>query len=150
MKLLLATDGSVGSVEAARVAARVADAFDAEITVIHAIRPDDKWAVSQAGSSDNDGDPLDFFRDSVFPAVRGILDDAGIAYEEVLLTDPAAQGISNYARDHNIDFIVVGHQGHGALKRLLAGSTARSLIDLAPCPTLVVPDGGRHMNTTDD
>lgn len=41
------------------------------------------------------------------------------------------------ARD-GFDLVVVGHRGHGGLKELLLGSTAKSVVDRAPCSVLVV------------
>jgi nucleotide-binding universal stress UspA family protein len=46
--------------------------------------------------------------------------------------------IVSSARDLAIDLIVVGHRSHGRVSGILLGSTARSVIELAPCPVLVV------------
>jgi nucleotide-binding universal stress UspA family protein len=36
------------------------------------------------------------------------------------------------------DLLVVGHRGRGVLRELLIGSTAKSVVDRAPCSVLVV------------
>jgi hypothetical protein len=38
-----------------------------------------------------------------------------------------------------VDLLVVGSRGHGALHRLLRGSTVARLVRHAACPVLVVP-----------
>lgn len=43
-------------------------------------------------------------------------------------------------RNFNIDLIVTGTKGHGALAELLMGSVTRNLISLAHVPVLVVKD----------
>lgn len=46
--------------------------------------------------------------------------------------------IVHYARDRNVDLIVMGTQGRGLLARLLLGSVVESVTQRAPCPVLVV------------
>jgi universal stress protein A len=42
------------------------------------------------------------------------------------------------AKHFNVDLIVIGSHGRGALSRLLVGSTAERVVEHAPCPVLVV------------
>jgi nucleotide-binding universal stress UspA family protein len=46
--------------------------------------------------------------------------------------------ITDIARKHSIDLIVVGSHGRTGLKRLLMGSVTESVIAHSPCPVLVV------------
>ena len=46
--------------------------------------------------------------------------------------------IIKYAREINIDLIIIGSHGHKALSQLLIGSEAENLVRKAPCPVLVV------------
>ena len=46
--------------------------------------------------------------------------------------------ITNYARDHAIDLIVMGMHGRGTVSHLLLGSVTVHVIRTAPCPVLVV------------
>lgn len=52
--------------------------------------------------------------------------------------DPAAQ-LTRFSR--TVDLLIVGTRGHGALRRLLVGSTAEVLLTSSACPVLVVPGG---------
>jgi universal stress protein A len=47
-------------------------------------------------------------------------------------------GIVRYARTHDIDLIVMGTHGRGAVQHLLLGSVAEQIVRQAPCPVLTV------------
>jgi nucleotide-binding universal stress UspA family protein len=49
-----------------------------------------------------------------------------------------ARGITGYARDHDIDLIIVGTHGRGAVTQFLMGSAAERVVRTAPCPVLAV------------
>ena len=56
-----------------------------------------------------------------------------------VLTHPsAAQAIVAYARDEQINLIVLGTHGRKAVGRLMMGSVAERVTRTAPCPVLVV------------
>ena len=46
--------------------------------------------------------------------------------------------IIRYARDNNIDLIVLGTHGRSALKHALLGSVAERVVRKAPCPVLTI------------
>lgn len=46
--------------------------------------------------------------------------------------------LMNYAKEHDIDMIVLGIRGHTLLEKLLVGSTTDRLIRLSPIPVLAV------------
>lgn len=56
----------------------------------------------------------------------------------VLTSSAPALAIIDYARDHDIDLIVMGTHGRGALAHIVMGSVAESVVRLAPCPVLTV------------
>ena len=49
------------------------------------------------------------------------------------------QEILQFAREKNIDLIVMGRQGHGALQHTLFGKVAEKVVYKAECAVLVVP-----------
>jgi nucleotide-binding universal stress UspA family protein len=57
-----------------------------------------------------------------------------------LLHGNIAQTIINYAKEQQIDLIIAGTKGHGALEELLMGSVTRNLVSLAHVPVLVVKE----------
>lgn len=46
--------------------------------------------------------------------------------------------IVNYAREHNVDMIVMGTHGRGAVSRFFLGSVTENVIQSADCPVLAV------------
>jgi nucleotide-binding universal stress UspA family protein len=49
-----------------------------------------------------------------------------------------AEAVVKYAKDHDIDLIVTGTHGRGAVKHFLMGSVAERVVRSAPCPVLTV------------
>jgi nucleotide-binding universal stress UspA family protein len=58
----------------------------------------------------------------------------------VRLGDPAT-AIDDYARENDMDLIVMSTHQPGLLERLFKGSVAERTLREAPCPVLVVPSG---------
>lgn len=54
-------------------------------------------------------------------------------------TDSAGDAICAYAKDHEIDLIVISTTGHSTLNALFTGSTVQRVILKSGCPLLVVP-----------
>jgi nucleotide-binding universal stress UspA family protein len=46
--------------------------------------------------------------------------------------------IVDYARNYDVDIIVMGTHGRGALAHLVMGSVAERVVRWAPCPVLTV------------
>lgn len=57
-------------------------------------------------------------------------------------TGKAAQEIAQVAADLEADLVVVGSRGRRGAERLLLGSTAETVVRIAPCPVLVVRPKG--------
>jgi nucleotide-binding universal stress UspA family protein len=53
-------------------------------------------------------------------------------------SDNPAEEIVKCAKAHNIDLIVLGTHGRGAMAQLLVGSVAEKVARTAPCPVLTV------------
>jgi nucleotide-binding universal stress UspA family protein len=66
-------------------------------------------------------------------------DPKPITVKKAVLTSSAtAAAIVQYARELNIDLIIVGTHGRGAVAHLLMGSVAERVVRTAPCPVLTV------------
>ncbi|MEP0548908.1 MAG: universal stress protein [Rhodothermales bacterium] len=69
-------------------------------------------------------------------------EEAPVPIETVLTRDIApAAAILRYAESHDVGLIAMGTHGRRGLSRLLLGSTAREVVQLAPCPVLTVRPG---------
>jgi nucleotide-binding universal stress UspA family protein len=56
----------------------------------------------------------------------------------VLTSNMPALAIVQYAKDANVDLVVMGTHGRGAVAHLLMGSVAERVVRTAPCPVLTV------------
>jgi len=57
---------------------------------------------------------------------------------EIIASIKIADAITHYAKDKNIDLIVVGPRGRSKLKSLVLGSVTSDVVRLATCPVLTV------------
>ncbi len=64
--------------------------------------------------------------------------EAGVTFEQVILTGSAARTIVEYAGKKSVDLIVVGHMGKTTVETLLLGSVAYKVTNQARCSVLVV------------
>ncbi len=62
----------------------------------------------------------------------------GMAIDTSVLTGPPAEALAEEARALDVDLVVVGHRGRGALRRILLGSVADRLVQICPRPVTVV------------
>ena len=65
----------------------------------------------------------------------------------VVSTRPAS-AIVTFAREHDIDLIVMGTHGRGAMLRMMLGSVAEQVVRTAPCPVMVVRDPSPRATST--
>lgn len=75
---------------------------------------------------------------------NGILDNAvsqaaeqGREIESVSVTDRPARAVVDYAKEKEIDHIVMGSHGRTGVTRVLLGSVAEKVVRRAPCPVTV-------------
>ena len=66
-------------------------------------------------------------------------------HRKLLIGDPAAQ-ILKYAKQHDIDLIVMGTHGHTGLEHLLMGSVAEYTVRHAHCPVVTIRTPGEAPN----
>jgi nucleotide-binding universal stress UspA family protein len=74
----------------------------------------------------------------VDPLVQGFADD-GLKVEGVVRHGHPAETLSDLAREHGADHLVVGRVGQSKVRSLLFGSTPGNLIQIAMVPVTVVP-----------
>jgi len=67
------------------------------------------------------------------------LQNSRIDAESLLVQGSAVEVILDEASKLNIDLIVVGSHGHGAVYHLMVGSVSEGVLHRSSCPVLVVP-----------
>jgi len=144
--ILLPTDFSDCSAEAARVARLLAERFGSRIVVLHVL--DEPAALDPMFRGDV---PLELLRSRMEQFARESLDAflaahfsgfgnldtmlaAGIPYREII----------QKARECGAGLIVIGTHGRTGVEHVLFGSTAEKVVRIAPCPVLTVRMGGKE------
>lgn len=61
----------------------------------------------------------------------------------VISIQPPAQVICEFAKKNSCDLIIMSGHGRGAMGHLLLGSVTQKVIQLAPCPVMVIPRKGK-------
>jgi len=141
--VLVATDFSECSDAALRYARALSGQFGARLHVLHAIEL--VGAVDVAGIGVFSPATPEFI-DELESDARGRLNrlleptdkDALKAQTVVTTGGTPPQAIVDYAKEEDIDLIVVGTHGRRGLSHFLLGSVAERVLRQAPCPVLTV------------
>jgi nucleotide-binding universal stress UspA family protein len=136
-KILVGVDGSPESRKAAEQSADLASAIGAEIVVAYVVNlpvpltPDapyvEQWDVAEREHA----------RELLEEIGAGFV-KRGIPVQTVTLSGSPADTLANMASQPDIDLVVVGHRGRGAISRVLLGSVADRLVQISPKPVLIV------------
>ena len=148
-RILLPVDGSKYSLEAARMLGRLIDAGGAEISLLHAQKPE-TFAVGGLWIDPDAKHRREIRRrreaELVFDTVNAPLAQQGLAVRRQLTVegDPADE-ILRFADEIGADLIVMGSHGRTGVLRVLMGSVSRKVLDRAKCPVLIVRIPDRRM-----
>lgn len=148
-RILTATDFSQASEVALRYAVALAKAFSAETFFCHVLEKPDLLAGLPPVAEGYFPPNLAEIREKHARAqCETLLAAAGLSHAKILLPhgSPAAE-ITRAAAEHNVDLIIVGTHGRGAIAHLLLGSVAEKVVRSAPCPVLTVRPGEHEFVT---
>ncbi len=142
MHILIATDGSPSSIDAARAARailRVADHVTL-LNVLTEVPGDDAGGFEGSVYSPGEQDRL--WEQELAEAGRE-LETTAAALTKAKIDKRIEAGdvggtVCRVAGELGVDVIVVGSHGRGAIERLLLGSVSEQVVRHAPCPVLVV------------
>ncbi len=149
--ILVPTDGSEGSIQAASCAGELARALNAKVTVLY-IQSDEfllehSWGAANfihgvpegMGSVEQIRDALEkAAHEKVIPDSIDALGQLDSEPTVKFLWGHAAEQIISYADENDIDHIVMGSHGRSGLKRAFLGSVSQAVANGAKCPVTVV------------
>ena len=143
-RILLPADFSEFSSEATNYACAFAEQFDAELHLLHVLEihhsttPDLAMGLALPSR-------IKESREAVEKALENVLDSKWAEGRKVVKATaegPPFLEIIRYAKQHDVDLIVMGTHGRSALVHVLMGSVAEKVVRKAPCPVLTVrPEG---------
>jgi nucleotide-binding universal stress UspA family protein len=132
-KILVPVDFSPASRIAFDYAVAFAKTEGASLFVVHAIYlPSDARVTGEWWSS---------LRAAAIRCMGELQDQAaaaGVQIDTEITSEHAVESVERLAREQDVDLIILGSRGHGALRHALLGSVATRVLALAPCPVLTV------------
>jgi nucleotide-binding universal stress UspA family protein len=158
-KILVAVDGSEGSMNAVNHAMELAKHYEGEVTLVHVdnnknpdvqpafgmqygrgyigpgadtqLQPKTLTPEEQNQHIENEGE-------AVLKDVKAnISTEVTELHEEILVGDPAKK-ICEFAELSDADLVVIGSRGLSGLKKLMLGSVSQKVTQDSPCPVLVI------------
>ncbi len=140
--ILVATDFSEPSGAALTYGRELAERFSAVLHVLH-VAPN--VFISTLGAENYTAVAPELQEQVEADAWRAVKDlskatdkSAGRTIPAVVVSSSPAAAILDYATAQDIDVIVMGTHGRGALAHLVLGNVAERVVRLAPCPVLTV------------
>jgi len=142
-EILVPTDGSAAAGTATETALDLAQRFDASLHAINVVELD----KSPADVESEIAEEITQRGEETLATLRDQAADVGVsATTHVIETaEPIHRTIIDYARDHDVDLIVMGTHGRTGLNRLVLGSVTERTLRTSPVPVLTV-----HEDTTLD
>jgi nucleotide-binding universal stress UspA family protein len=139
-KILVATDGSDASLKAARTAIALAAQPGSELVVVHIVDDEVVKDLARALGKD-EKDARSAITDSArkyLAEIERLAQQSSVACRGVVEHGTPYDAILNLAEGEKVDLVVMGKTGRRGLRRALAGSVTRRVIDLAETSVLVV------------
>ena len=144
-KVLVPTDFSEFSKPALTYGCAIAARFQSELHLLH-VCPDAAMLIPEAGGIGVAGltDQAEALEESAVRQLQELPGDdwQGATVVRATRTGSTFYEIIQYAKDADVDLIVIGTHGRSGLMHLLMGSVAENIVRKSPCPVLTVkPEG---------
>lgn len=137
--IAIATDFSEHAERAVVIGADIAQRSGADVTLLHVFDPSPYMQLLEPRSPDQAEQAMgDAARKELERLAGEHLKGVERVRTAALRHASAPAGICEYAREHDVDLVVVGTQGRTGLARVLMGSCAARLVRHAHCDVLVV------------
>ena len=138
--ILIPTDGSELATKGVREGFKIAAAFGARVVILTATDP---WPITLGVAN---AAILAEWENGAAQAARQILEDAakiaseaGVECETTYIPNALpAEAITEYAKGHNIDLIIMASHGRRGLRRMMLGSQASEVLARSSVPVLIV------------
>lgn len=142
--ILSPTDGSRNSDLAIRESGILAKKFDAEVILLHVAHIEtsfskqyaDEYADESNVSYMSEIDKKEA-EDILSRGVK-ILEEVGVKPETVIRMGDPANEILKFARERDVDYIVIGSRGLSGIKKFLMGSVSTRVMEHSLCSVLIV------------
>lgn len=148
MKILVAVDFSPVGREVAHEGYRLAKKIGSEITFFHCapqtarfLQGYDIKAFISSNSREDQKKIGDMAKNKIHKIMEDVFAENGIAeslqIEEKIVFGEPGDELLKFAKEKNVDLIVVGYKSYSAIEHFLVGSTASKVARYAPCSVLI-------------
>jgi len=141
MKLLVAVDLSESTEIIVKKAEEIAIALSAKLWIIHNAEPEPDFVefVSDPLTARENLSRRFHAEHRQIQEIANRLRKSGLDTTALLVHGPTVEYILKEASELDVDMIVVGSHGRGAMYQLLVGSVSEGILRNSQCPILVVP-----------
>ncbi|MDX9924461.1 MAG: universal stress protein [Ignavibacteriaceae bacterium] len=139
-KVLVPIDFSEYSKNAFKYSVDFVKLFDAELFLIYVVEPiiyPADFSLGQVAIPSIDIDMQKKAEDELNSLAKQFIKN-NLKYKVVIKTGKPFVEINEYAREQDIDMIIMATHGHTGVEHLLFGSTAEKVVRKAPCPVLTL------------
>lgn len=146
-RILFPTDFSEFSRTAEKYACAFVDQFRAEMHLLHVLHDAPLLLPEPGAVMTMRIDYIAEIKTSAERAMKDLLDPEWSrekTIHQVFRTGNPFVEIVRYAKEADIDLIVIGTHGRSGLAHVLLGSTAEKVVRKAPCPVLAVRPSGHQ------
>ena len=137
-RILVGIDGSEPAAKAAQMAAEIAIRFGARVTLAYVVPrlllPPDAYGLTVADVEQEHH----AYAEKLLAHAVAQLGESGVQADTRVLTGPPAESLAEAAQASDVDLVVAGSRGRGAVHRMLLGSVSDRLVHISPKPVLVV------------
>jgi len=137
-KILIPTDNSQVSIEAARHGLEIAKLMNSKVYVIYVVDIMPFVGLPTEGFWEAMREVLEEEGKEAFKKIRKMAEEIGVNVITEILEGSPAKEIVEYAEKRGIDLIVMGTSGKSGIDRLLLGSVAEKVSRRAQCPVLLI------------
>lgn len=141
-RILWPTDFSELSLHGGRYALGLCKQFGAELHIVHIVPPPLSPDVSlvvpaEVPTAHSETELIEASQEALDQLIDGHFSGYEQLVTKVFVGNPWPS-ICRYAKDNDIDLIVITTHGRTGLSHVLIGSTAERIVQHAPCPVLTV------------
>lgn len=134
-RILCPTDFSESSVKAMNAAMELAERFSSDLYFEHVI-PDD--LIKKIKTDKDKKSVIEELSQKAKDSLDRFLADRSITVSGNISKGEPDHNIVNFARENDIDVIVMGARGLGLIKGMLIGSVTDAVLKSSPCPVFVI------------
>ncbi|MCM3490996.1 universal stress protein [Alkalihalophilus marmarensis] len=134
-KLLLAADGSVHSIRAAKEAKKLVSPNEGTIDIVYVVSgSSSKQDVLRFPSKEE----IELARKGKVKAIESLFEETSIPYKVHILRGEPGPTIVEFANEGEYDCLIVGSRGLNQLQTMVLGSVSHKIAKRVECPVLIV------------